>query len=137
MRRIIILILVLLSFFSCRKEDSENPEGPYLNDLYGEFSVIEGISLSHENINFAQDNGLVISAELSKMTEWIIEIKGEVSGATRTINGFDRVISNDNAIWNGGANTFPAFGLEKAYISISFPNEPESPILMDSVIIDG
>lgn len=121
----------------CRKDELDSFDGPSLNDLYGPFSIVEGLTLSHQQINFAADGDLVFNAELSKNTNWVIEITGAQSGATRTIEGSDRLLSSDNAAWDGGANSFPGFSLEDAYIAISFPNEEDSTILRDTVTIAG
>lgn len=137
MKNLLYIFGILFLAISCRKEDNENLDGPSLNDLYGPFEIISDLSLSQSSINFGTDGDLVMNAEFSKNTDWIIEITGKNSGAVRTITGSNRVISSENGAWEGGANTFPAFGLETAYISITFPNEDGSPTLQDSVVITG
>ena len=122
---------------SCRKDDLETSDGPDLNDLFGPFNIVQELSLSHQQIDFSSQGNLIFNAELSKNTDWVIAITGAQSGATRTISGSDRVISSDNAAWNGGANTFPGFGLEDAYIEVSFPNEETAPVIYDTVTITG
>lgn len=135
MKKITLITLATLLLFSCRKEDAGKFDGPDLNDLFGPFSIVEDIKINKNTANFPVDNSLYFSGELSKNTDWVIAIKGATSGASRTISGTERIISIDNSAWDGGANSFPGFGIETAYVEISFPKEDGSPILYDTVTI--
>jgi hypothetical protein len=137
MKNIIILSLLVFFALSCRKKDSEIFDGPSLNDLYGPFAILKEFSFNTKEIDFAKDGNLVVNGELSKNTNWVIKFTGSKSGALRTITGTDRVISEENAAWEGGANSFPAFGLEKVYVDISFPDEIGSPTVKDSITVTG
>lgn len=137
MKQLFIFTLVMLAFSGCRKEDNEMVDGPNLNDLFGPFSIVEDLVISHTEIDFGVDAFVFYSGELSKNTDWNIHFTGSQTGATRTISGFDRVLSIDNAAWNGGANTFPGFGLEEVYIEVHFPNEEDAPVLYDTVSVLG
>jgi len=137
MKKILLYTLPIVLLFGCRKDDVDTFDGPDLNDLFGPFYIVEELTKSQNQIDFTADGDLIFNAELSKNTDWIISITGEQSGAKRTLNGFERVISVDNASWEGGANTFPAFGLEDAFIELTFPNEPDAPVIYDTVTITG
>lgn len=133
----LLLILVIASLAGCRPDDKDRIDGPDLNDLFGPFSIIQAITPSQDQINFAQDGDLIFTGELSKNTRWEIALTGSQTGALRTLTGTDRLISVDNASWNGGAQAFPAFGLEDVWVQISFPDEQGSPVLLDTVTITG
>lgn len=137
MKKISTLFLLIVFAISCRKEEEQAFDGPDLNDLYGPFSIIKEITFSKKDINFATDGDLVLNGELSKNTDWTIKFTGSQSGAVRTIQGFDRILSSENASWEGGANSFPAFNLEKVYVEISFPKEENAPAILDSINILG
>jgi hypothetical protein len=137
MKQIFIFSLVLLALTSCRKDEDEIVDGPNLNDLFGPFSIVEDIVINRTMVDFPNDGLVYYSGELSKNTDWFIYITGAETGATRTISGFDRVLSVDNAAWNGGANNFPGFGLEDCYLEVHFPNEEDAPILYDTVSVEG
>ena len=132
-----ILAIGMVLFVGCRKNEPETFYGPDLNDLFGPFSIVQTITLSHNPINFALDGNLSFNGELSKNTDWVITITGANSGAIRNITGSERILSSANAAWNGGANSYPAFSIEDAYIEIAFPNEEGSPVLYDTVAITG
>jgi hypothetical protein len=134
MKKLLLFFVALATLASCRKED---PEGPNLNDLFGEFSIVQDITPSQEVIDFAVDGVLIFNGELSKNTDWVIDLVGSQTGATRQITGFDRIFSSETAAWDGGATTFPAFGLEDVYVTITFPNEADAPTLMDTVTVSG
>jgi hypothetical protein len=137
MKNIGLLLALVLLLAACRKEDKENFDGPSLADLYGDFSILEELQLNLNEVDFSVGQQIIFSMELSKNTPWQIKIEGENSGAVRTLTGTNRILSIDNAVWKGEANKFPSFNLEKAYITITFPNEAEAPTIMDSVIITG
>ncbi|MEZ7930672.1 MAG: hypothetical protein QMC21_04020 [Flavobacteriales bacterium] len=137
MKKTTLVLISVLLIFSCRKDDSENFDGPDLNDLFGPFSIIQEIEVNKKTADFPVDNTLHFTGELSKNTDWVISITGASTGAKRSISGTQRVISADNSTWDGGANSFPGFGIETAYIEISFPKEEGSPILYDTVSITG
>jgi hypothetical protein len=129
--------MALCALVSCRKDEVDTFDGPSLNDLVGPFSIVQDLTLSHAEIDFAAEGNLVFSAELSKNTDWIISITGLESGAHRTIIGSNRIIGVENAAWNGGANTFPAFELEEVAIELTFPNEAEAPTINAEATITG
>jgi len=133
---IYILCFVFFSFISCRKEDSNSFDGPSLNDLNGPFNIISSLNLDEE-VDFESGEEINFDVELSKNTLWEIEITGQTSGAIRTFSGTERIINSTNTAWLGGSNTFPSFQQEKAIVKMSFPNEENSPIIIDSVNIIG
>lgn len=137
MKQLTLILLILTIAASCRKEDKENFDGPNLADLFGEFSIIEPLSLNLNEVDFSAGEQVIFSMELSKNTPWQILIEGESTGAVRTLTGTARILSIDNAVWKGEANKFPSFNLEQVNITITFPNEPESPIIEETVTITG
>lgn len=137
MKNFVLFTLLLAVLVSCRKEDKENFDGPSLEDMYGEFAILQDLSLNLNEADFSIGQQIVFSMELSKNTAWQIKIEGQNSGAVRTLSGTARILSLDNAVWKGEADKFPSFNLEQALITITFPNEPGSPVIQDSVTIIG
>jgi hypothetical protein len=135
MKRVFAIGLIVLVFVSCRKQDALDFEGPDLNDLHGPFTIIKELTLSRPEVDFAGNQTLAFYAELSKRSPWVIEITGAVSGAKRVFTGTDRIINESNALWSGGADRFPGFGIEKTYIRLSFPQEADAPVFQDSVMV--
>ena len=136
MKKLLNITLIFLLIMSCRKNDEDTIEGPSLNDLYGPFSILSNLELN-ENVNFSSGESVAFDMEISKQTNWEIEIVGSTTGATRKFTGSDRIISTENAHWQGGADEFPSFGLEKSYITVRFPNEEDAPVISDSITITG
>lgn len=137
MKRILLFSIAFALLVSCRKDEMETFDGPSLNDLAGPFDILTPLTLSHQQIDFAADGNLVVNGELSKNTDWVISITGATSGAQRTITGNNRLFDATTAAWNGGANDFPAFELEDAYIEINFPNEADAATFYDTITITG
>ena len=107
MNRFLFFLIALVVFSGCR--NNETMDGPDLNDLFGPFSILTPITPNTNAIDFATDGDIFFEGELSKNTNWEINLTGATSGAFRKIEGFQRIISIENALWNGGANTFPGF----------------------------
>ncbi len=135
--RLLYILLALFILASCRKEDKENFDGPNLEDLFGEFAILEDLSLNQNTVDFSAGQQIIFNMELSKNTLWEIKIQGQNSSAIRTLTGTERILSIDNAVWKGEADKFPSFNFEQAFITITFPNEPGSPIVQDTVTITG
>ena len=136
MKKIIYITLLILLTVSCRKNDENTIEGPSLNDLYGPFNILSELDIQN-TVNFTSGENISFDMELSKRTNWEIEIIGGTTGARRILSGSERILSSDNALWQGGADEFPSFGLETAYITVRFPNEENAPIVSDSITITG
>ena len=136
MKKFLHITLLFLLIVSCRKNTEENIEGPSLNDLYGPFNILSNLELN-DSINFSTGENVAFEMEISKNTDWEIEVIGSSTGAKRKFTGKSRIISLENASWEGGADAFPSFALEKSYITIRFPNEENVPSIKDSIIITG
>lgn len=134
MKKLIYIFLTLFIVFSCKHRDDEF-DGPDLNDLNGPFYVIEPLFLNSKTIDFINNEVLEFNAELSKNTSWVISIKGVTSGAIATVEGNDRVVSSEIATWNGSADVFPSFLVEDAIVTMTFPDEENSPIYTDTISI--
>ncbi|MEM6270570.1 MAG: hypothetical protein AAF998_14110 [Bacteroidota bacterium] len=135
MKKLLLFFVSLAALATgCREED---PDGPNLNDLFGEFNIVQDIAPSQTSIDFAADGVLFFNGELSKSTNWVINLVGANTGAERNLTGFERILSSETAAWDGGANTFPAFGLEDVYVTITFPNEDGAPTINDTITITG
>ena len=137
MKNSIIIALAIPLLIACRKQDKENFDGPSLEDMYGAFTILENLTLNQNTVDFSSGQQINFNMELSKNTLWVITITGENSGAVRTLTGTERILSLENAFWKGEADDFPSFNLEDAVVSITFPNEPNSPIIQDTVTITG
>lgn len=123
--------------FSCRKDDEELIDGPVLNDLFGPFAILEDIVPNMTTVNFTDGQTIFWNGQLSKNTDWHISFEGQVSGAKRVISGSDRIFSISNSNWEGGANAFPGFALEDVDVEITFPNEPDAPVINEVITITG
>ncbi len=136
MKKFLCICVICLATISCRKNNEDTIEGPSLNDLYGPFIILDSLNLGEE-VNFEAGENVTFDMELSKRTNWEIELTGSITGAKRSFTGSDRIISLKNANWKGGADQFPSFGMEKTYVTIRFPNEDTTTTIRDSITIKG
>ena len=137
MKKLVYILLLITAVVSCRKDDVDLADGPNLNDLFGPFAITEDIQPNVQTVNFALGQELFFSGELSKSTDWVITLTGADTEAIRTLTGSERVISISNAEWDGGANTFPGFGLEEVNVEITFPDEDNAPIIYHTINVTG
>lgn len=137
MRKLTFICLATLLLFSCRKDEEGVVDGPSLENLFGDFSVITDITVNQTAVDFSVGEDIHWNGEISKNTDWVIRLTGQTTGAMRTITGDDRIISVTNAIWLGGANNFPGFGLEDVDVEITFPNEENAPVFNYVITVEG
>jgi hypothetical protein len=100
-------------------------DGPDLIDRFGEFKVNSGLMVSQPTVDFAGGESVYFTAAFNKNIDWIIEITGMESGAVKRIEGFDKDITVDNSIWNGGTTDLPFFRAEMCSVKLTVPEEPE------------
>lgn len=134
-----LLAIALIFLGSCSRDDSF--DGPALNDLYGEFSVLETLTISNKNIDFENGQSTVFKARFSKTVDWELHIVGQESGAEKIITGKSKVLNSDNATWKGSTTNLPFFKAEKCLVNLILPedsvNFPDSLTVVSAKINEG
>lgn len=134
-----LLAIGLIILGSCSRDDSF--DGPALNDLYGEFSVLETLTISNKNIDFENGQSTVFKARFSKTVDWELHIVGQESGAEKIITGKSKVLNSDNATWNGSTTKLPFFKAEKCLVDLILPedsvNFPDSLNVISAKLNEG
>ncbi len=105
------IVLIVVFAFACRKE-SDTFEGPSIEELYGDFSVLSDFSVSSAEVDFAAGEETYFMAQFNKTVDWTITITGKSSGAVKTISDRTKEIDASNATWNGSTTEFPVFAAE-------------------------
>lgn len=123
--------LVLIFLASCRKEELVGPE---LQDIFGEFAILETLSSDRETVDFAAGETVTFSAQLTVRTDWTISIIGLTSGARKEITGRDRDIQGEIANWDGTITFAPLFGAEECMTMMTFANHPDT-LLGDTITV--
>jgi len=115
--------LALLTLFAACDHDTDTFDGPSLVDRFGEFMLIEPLSLSRTTVDFAAGEVVSFGASFNKQVEWFVKIEGLESGAVKVVEGFSNELDDINSIWEGGATTLPLFGLERCAVELIIPSE--------------
>jgi hypothetical protein len=115
------LSLALL-ILGCERDDPAF-EGPSLDNIYGDFVVLQELEISNRSIDFENGEQTVFSALFSKEVEWVLEIKGLETGARKIITDFSSELSATNARWNGTTTEIPLFKDEDCAIALSVASE--------------
>ncbi|KAB2807358.1 hypothetical protein [Phaeocystidibacter luteus] len=121
MRKILTLAAVSVALVSCDRDT--DPQGPSLDELYGDFSVLQDFEVTRNTVNFASGQNLHFTARFSKTVDWEIHIVGETSGAEKIFTGKSKVVDAENALWNGTTTNLPMFKREACMAYITVPEE--------------
>lgn len=122
-----------LVVWGCTKDNGV--EGPLLQDLYGDFSLVNGLESSREDVDFSAGESIYFTAEFSKSTDWELHIVGLESGAEKVITGKSRMLEQSNATWDGSTSEFPLFREELVEVRLWVPEDTLS--LYDTVEVMG
>ena len=126
-----ILLLFLVTFInSCTKKVFE---GPSIENLYGDFEIIEPLQITNKNPSFSNNEKVSFHCQFNKSIEWKITILGLSTSATREISGFSNLIDSNIIFWNGGPSQIPFFSEEFCAIELTFENEIDT--LRDTIFI--
>lgn len=117
----------------CKRE--ETFEGPALNDLYGDFFVVQTLTVSDRSVDFSVGETTFFTATFSKNVDWKLRIRGLTSGAVKEIAGFSNELTAANATWNGTTSRLPMFKEEPCAVALIIPNEGDT--LRDTLEVIG
>ena len=137
MKQLLITISSIMILFTGCKHDTDEFQGPPVRDYFGEFYIISDLLPTTKVVDFSKKENVVFNMEFSRRAKWKLEIKGLSSGAVKTIENSSRVLSEENALWDGDANTFPSFGAELAAVKLSFIEEDSIFNQTDTIEITG
>jgi hypothetical protein len=126
MKKSIILFVAVLALFSCRKDEVSKMDGPSLQDLNGQFMVINDLVASKDSVDFSVGETVYFTAEFSKTSEWHLRIEGQSSGAVKLIEGTGSAINSPETIWDGSTTEFPMFKAEMCKVQLTFTGETDT-----------
>ncbi len=132
MKKYIFIALTGVLFFACRKDENKI-DGPSLQDANGPFSIITGLQSSRDSVDFAANETVYFTAQLSKTVDWQLKITGLSSGAEKIYTGTSSTIDASQCTWEGSTTNFPIFRTEMCKVELSFNGQSDT--LVDSVKI--
>ena len=110
----------MLIFVACTKDEYE---GPSLQNLYGEFSLLSPFSISNLNPDFSNNEMVKFQCEFNKSVDWKITIRGLQTGSVKEITGFSNKSESGLVSWNGNTSEVPFFSEETCALELSFLTE--------------
>ncbi len=113
--RITLLLLSVSVLIGCNRSDAEF-EGPSLDNVFGDFSVIEDFTVSNSAVDFAGNESTYFNAQFSKQVDWEINITGLQTGAHKVITGLSDNIGAALSTWDGSTTHLPMFAAESCAI---------------------
>lgn len=121
MKKISLLVLCLILFYSCRK-DEINYDGPGIAEQYSEFKLLQPFARDRDSVDFAAGQKVTFSAKFNKLVNWTITITGQYSNARKILTGISRTIDVTNGTWNGSTTVFPMFRNEPVKAALFIEN---------------
>jgi len=119
-----ILTVFLFVSFGCN-HNTESFDGPSLVDRFGEFDLVAALEVSQPTVDFEAGETVYFTAQFNKNVDWVVVITGMESGAVKRIEGFDKEVGQENAIWDGGTTDLPFFKAEMCTVELVVPEEPD------------
>ena len=132
MKKSLLYIAMIAVLFSCRKDETVGPE---LRDIFGDFEVIQPLTVNQTNVDFETGQSIEFSAQLSIRTDRTIHINGLESGARKEITGRDRDVNGAVARWRGDITFAPLFQAEECEIFMTFADYPDT-LFAENVTVD-
>lgn len=121
---IILAIATSLSVLTSGcSHDTEEFDGPSLLDRFGPFRLVDSLQVSMPEVDFETGQTVFFTASFNKRINWVIQIKGEESGAVKEITGFTKELNAENASWNGTTTDLPLFRAELCEVKLIVPEE--------------
>jgi hypothetical protein len=127
-----ILGLVLVTVVSCERNEDDF-QGPFLDNIFGPFSVLEDFDVSNRNVDFESGETTTFTAIFSKQVDWELHITGQTTGAHKVIEGFSSELNAGNARWNGTTTNVPLFAAEQCAVELRIPSD--STIIYDTLTV--
>ncbi len=131
-----LLLLLCGLFFAACEHETDTFDGPNLIDRFGEFALIEPLTLNRSTVDFGAGENVVLMAKFNKRINFTAVITGNESGAVKIIEGFDSELSSANAVWRGRTTELPFFRQENCTIELIIP-EADSLTFTEQVEVVG
>lgn len=122
----LIAAVAVSALFTACQHDTDLFDGPALNDLYGEFFIVQELDVSNRNVDFGAGEGTHFTCGFSKNVNWTLNIRGLGTGAEKHITGFSSQLDAENASWDGSTTLFPLFGAEQCAVTLTIENQPDT-----------
>ncbi len=129
----ILGLSVLFAMTGC-DHVTDPPDGPNLIDRFGPFEVVADLESDRDEVDFSVGQVVTFTAQFNKNIDWVITITGQSSGAVKRIEGFDRFVDEENAVWNGSTTDLPFFSAEMCEVILSVPEEEYTDTVMVNVL---
>ena len=130
-----LIIFAIISVFLTLGCTKDEVEGPLINEIYGNFEIIQPLLVSNKTPNFSNNEITKFYASFNKKIDWKINIFGLSSNGKKEITGFSNELDSTIVFWNGNTSQLPFFIEEDCAVELTFLNESDT--LRDTITIAG
>ncbi|MDD5571491.1 MAG: hypothetical protein PHD97_10110 [Bacteroidales bacterium] len=121
---ILLLLICSMVFHACRKE-KPNPDELMLEQLFGEFGIIDSLKTNKTSVDFASGEKIYFTAKFKSIIKWQIDITQD--STTRFImTGKSSYLDATNASWDGSSTILPVFKNDSVKAKISFEGRTDT-----------
>lgn len=132
----IIVSSTVAMFISGCDHDTDTFAGPSLVNRFGEFTLIDSLSVSTNTVDFSAGEAVSFGASFNKEVNWQVSITGLESGSVKIIDGFSNELTTTNATWQGGTTILPLFRQERCAVELLIPSA-DSLRMTDTIEVTG
>lgn len=129
-----ILILFAITFCASCTKNTDEFDGPSINELLSDFNVLEDFKADRDSVDFANGENVVFSATFNKTVDWTITITGNDTKGVKVITGTSRVLDASNATWDGSVTEFPMFNIEECTAQLSIADVADTFSVNEKII---
>ncbi len=129
-----ILILFAFTFCASCTKNTDEFDGPSINELLSDFNVLEDFKADRDSVDFANGENVVFSATFNKTVDWTITITGNDTKGVKVITGTSRVLDASNATWDGSVTEFPMFNIEECTAQLSIADVADTFSVNEKII---
>lgn len=139
--KISILLLFAVALMASCTKNTEEFDGPSINEIFSDFTVLEAFKADRDSVDFANGEKVNFTAKFNKTVDWTITITGSQTKAVKIIEGTSRELDASNAVWDGSVTDFPMFNIENCTALLTIKDVTDSFSVDEKIIsrrvIDG
>ena len=129
----VLLLSIFSSIFALTSCEEDAYLGPDVESIGNPPVPTSELVVSTDTVNFVEDETIHFDLSFETPTRWLLTLEGQSSGFTHTIEDVTDAISESNSEWNGSSDS-AYFQVEQVIATVTFPNYPEEPALVLSLI---
>lgn len=132
MNKLLSTLFLALILLGCNRD--QEILGPSLDELYGEFTVLEELQADRTRADFSTGQSITFTCRFSNTVDWELHVVGNSSGAEKIFTGKSKVLDEQSTLWDGTTTELPMFKKETCFAYVVVPEESYADTLLGLTI---